>query len=116
MEKDKNKKKYGVPIFRRLQVKAKSSTSLFNPSETVNSIRNSSSFKKDKTYNDSVDNSAALEDKTPSSHHKKYPLFVTRKIDKYQPFQELRENNKLQKTRNYRDYFGQVHRQPKNRK
>jgi hypothetical protein len=31
VERDKNRKKYGVPVFRRLQVKAKSSSSLFNP-------------------------------------------------------------------------------------
>jgi len=52
IEKNKKKKQYGVPIFRRLQVKSKSSSSLFNPpAETINSIRNSSTFRKDKTYN-----------------------------------------------------------------
>lgn len=90
IEKEKNKKKYAVPAFRRLQVKAKSSLSLFQAPQTNSEIRNSTTkIKENFTKVDaSEDNCMLPERRMPSAHTKKYPLFVTRRIDKYQPFQD----------------------------
>jgi hypothetical protein len=100
-----------------LQVKSKSSLSLFQP-QTNTSLRNSSTRIRENISKEEKEEDCLLNEKRmPSAHSKKYPLFVTRKIDKYYPFQEVSETKKLQKLKNCKDYFGnQAHRQSKNRK
>lgn len=120
VDQNKNKKKYGVTAFRRGPVKNKSSISLFQGPLTHSSLRNSSATKiRDHCFmeNQTEEDCLVNERRAPSAYSKKYPLFVTRKIDKYQPFLESRESKKLQKSKNCKDYFAcQIYRFPKNRK
>jgi hypothetical protein len=47
----------------------------------------------------------------------KYDLFVSKKIDKYLPYDDTKDLKKLQKIKNNKDYFNQqIRRCPKNRK
>lgn len=118
-----HRNKYERTNFRKGQVKAKGSQSLLQAkgTEVLESLRNSTSKAKEsggKEQFEGEEGSCGLEERRVStSQGRKYNLFVTKKIDKYLPYEELKEHKKLQKTRNTRDYFNTtVRRAPKNRK